>query len=130
MPAKKKDSAEIGARKAPGGRKNPEGVPFTPLTAKKAQEASVRARNMRKQIRAQMLDTLVNNMDFGNEILQAYKTRNIDRMTLIEKCIEIVGLRFKDSEDAVQKLDVEANEKVNATVRFVLGKRPETPPQG
>ena len=35
---------------------------FTPMNARQAQEASVRARNLRKQVRAQMLTTLVNNM--------------------------------------------------------------------
>ena len=125
MPRKVKDSAENGAQ---GAKKVP-GVPFTPLTAKKAQEASVRARNIRKQVRSQMLDTLVNNMDFGQEMLKAYKAGNMDKMALIEQCLRMVGLHYKDSEDAVQNVNLEANtnSNVNATVKFVLGKRPETP---
>ena len=101
-------------------RRVPNAVVFTPMTAKQAQEASVRARNLRKQVRAQMLDTLVNNMDFGNEMLKALKTGDNDRIELIESALRIVGLTHNQSEDAVQRVDAKLDAKTNGKVEVVV----------
>lgn len=108
-------------------RKMPVGQKFTPMNAKQAQEASVRARNLRKQVRAQMLDTLVNNMDFGTEMLKAIKKGDINQVQLLETALKIVGLTHNQSEDAVQRVNVDANVEANVdatvkTVKFVLDK--------
>lgn len=121
---KDKDNGE-----ATGGvkRKMPVGRKFNAMNAKEAQEASVRARNIRKQIRAQMLDTLVNNMDFGVEMLKAIKKGDIDQVQLLETALKIVGLTHNQSEEAVQNIKVDANVDANVdatvkTVKFVLDK--------
>lgn len=105
------DSADNGAKK----RKMPVGVPFTVMTAKQAQEASVRSRNLRKQIRAQMLDTLVNNLDFGQEMLKAVKKGDVDQINLLQTAMKIVGLTHDQSEDAIQKIDIKSDNKVTAS---------------
>lgn len=107
-------------------RQMPLGQRFTPMNAKQAAEASARARNIRKQVRAQMLDTLVNNLDFGDEMLKALKKGDLDRVSLIEKAMTIVGLTHNQSEDAVSKVQLDANvdakSDVSAKIEFVLPK--------
>ena len=127
MAEKTKPSAQGSAQKP----KKVIGVPFTPMTAKQAQEASARARSIRKQVQAQMLDTLVTNMDFGKEILAAMKSGDEDKINRIEKCLHIVGLHYKDSEEAVQKiaLDAKTDNRTDTTVHFTLGKKPEAAPE-
>ena len=108
-------------------RQMPLGQRFTPMNAKQAAEASARARNIRKQVRAQMLDTLVNNLDFGNEMLMAIKTGDMEQVSLIEKAMTIVGLTHNQSEEVVNKIQLDANvdaktETTIKTVKFVLDK--------
>lgn len=121
MPDTKNDAVK-GAVK----RKQPEGVPFTSVTAKEAQKASIRARNMRTKMRAQILEAAINE---GIDIMfiKALKTKDLDRMAIIEKALKLTGLDFASSEDAVQKMSVDSkNEsKVTQTVRFCLAPRPE-----
>lgn len=110
-------------------RQMPLGQRFTPMNARQAAEASARARNIRKQVRAQMLDTLVNNLDFGDEMLKALKKGDLDRISLIEKAMTIVGLTHNQSEEVVNKIQLDANvdaktETTVKTVKFVL----DTPP--
>jgi len=89
---------------ANGGQKRlpPTSGQFTPMTAKQAQEASVRARNLRKQVRSQMLEKLVNDLDFADELEKAIKTGDLDRMNLLQTAIKIIGLHHDQSEDAVK----------------------------
>ena len=119
---------------APGGAEKPKkvpGIPFTRLNAKQAQEASVRARNLRKQVRAQILETLVDNMNFGEEMLKAIKKGDTGKAELIIKALTLVGLTHNQSEDAVQKVSVDSKSDatVNQTVRFCLAPRPEKTPE-
>ena len=87
-----------------GGQKRvpPTSGQFTPMTAKQAQEASVRARNLRKQVRSQMLEKLVNDLDFADELEKAIKSGDLDRINLLETALKIIGLHHDQSEDAVK----------------------------
>ena len=114
--SKDKNGEDSGA----GKRKMPKGVQFTPMNAKQAQEASVRARNLRKQVRAQMLDTLVNGMDFGSEMLKAVKNGDADKIEIIETALRIVGLTHNQSEDAVQRVDAKVDAKTNNKLEIVV----------
>ena len=107
-------------------RKMPKGNVFTPMNARQAQEASVRARNLRKQMRAQMLDAAINE-GIDKLFIKAMKSGDSDMMECISKAIKIVGLSHDQSEDAVQKIAVDANVDANVdakvkTVKFVLDK--------
>lgn len=87
-----------------GGQKRvpPTSGQFTPMTAKQAQEASVRARNLRKQVRSQMLERLVNDLDFADELEKAIKSGDLDKMNLLQTALKIIGLHHDQSEDAVK----------------------------
>lgn len=107
------DSVSDGVQK-PKKNPVPKGLtPFTPMNAKQAQEASVRSRNLRKQVRAEMLDTLVNNLNFGQEMLKAIKKGDIDQINLLQTAMKIVGLTHDQSEDAIQKIDIKSENKTN-----------------
>lgn len=119
---------------APGSAAKPKkvpGIPFTRLNAKQAQEASVRARNLRKQVRAEMLNTLVENLNFGEEMLKAIKKGDTEKADLIIKALTVVGLTHNQSEDAVQNVKVDAKTDANVvqTVRFCLAPKPEKTPE-
>lgn len=88
----------------PSGEKKPNTRPqaFTAMNARQAQEASVRARNLRKQVRAQMLEKLVTDLDFAAEMEKAIKTCDLDRINLLQTALKIIGLHHDQSEDAVK----------------------------
>ena len=100
---------------------------FTPMNAKQAQEASVRSRNLRKQMRAQLLEAAINDAKVGELYVKAFKSRDPELMKLVETGLKIVGLTHDQSEDAVQKVSVDSkNEsKVTQTVRFTIAPKPE-----
>lgn len=110
---------------ANGGKKKriPNANVFTPLNAKQAQEASVRARNLRKQMRAQILQAAV---DEGIDKLfrKALKSSDLDQMALIEKALKLTGLDFGSSEEAVNKLQVDAKTdnktELSGQIEFVI----------
>jgi len=94
----------------------PKGLtPFTAMNAKQAQEASVRARNLRKQVRADMLNKVVQNYDFGDEMVKALKKGDLDKITLLKEAMRLIGLQHDQSEDAVTKMEVKSDAKVSTS---------------
>ena len=94
--------------------------PFTTLTAKQAQEASVRARNLRKQVRAEMLNKVVQNYDFGEELTKALKKGDLDKVTLLKEAMRLIGLQHDQSEDAVTKMEVKSDAKVDSKLEVSI----------
>lgn len=94
--------------------------PFTTLTAKQAQEASVRARNLRKQVRADMLNKVVSNYDFGEELTKALKKGDLDKVTLLKEAMRLIGLQHDQSEDAVTKMEVKSDAKVDSKLEVSI----------
>ena len=94
--------------------------PFTTLTAKQAQEASVRARNLRKSMRAQLLDAAINDAKIGDLYVKAIKTKDADLMKLVETGLKIVGLTHDQSEDAVTKMEVKSDAKVDSKLEVSI----------
>lgn len=86
--------------------------PFNSVTAKQAQEASARARSLRKQMRAQLLDAAIQDAKIGELFVKAIKTKDADLMKLVETGLKIVGLTHDQSEEAVQKIDIKSDNKV------------------
>jgi len=98
----------------------PKGLtPFTVMNAKQAQEASVRARNLRKQVRAEMLNKVVSNYDFGEEMVKALKKGDLDKVTLLKEAMRLIGLQHDQSEEAAaQKIDLKSDNKVDGKVEI------------
>jgi hypothetical protein len=117
---KEGDSVSDGVQK-PKKNPVPKGLtPFTVLNAKQAQEASVRARNLRKQVRADMLNKVVQNYDFGEELTKALKKGDLDKVTLLKEAMRLIGLQHDQSEDAVTKMEVKSDAKVDSKLEVSI----------
>ena len=117
---KEDDSVSDGVQK-PKKNPVPKGLtPFTVMNAKQAQEASVRARNLRKQVRAEMLNKVVQNYDFGEELTKALKKGDLDKITLLKEAMRLIGLQHDQSEEAVQKIDLKSDSKVDAKLNIAV----------
>lgn len=114
------DSVADGVQK-PKKNPVPKGLtPFTVMNAKQAQEASVRARNLRKQVRAEMLNKVVQNYDFGEELTKALKKGDLDKVTLLKEAMRLIGLQHDQSEDAVTKMEVKSDAKVDSKLEVSI----------
>ena len=116
---KEGDSVSDGVQK-PKKNPVPKGLtPFTVLNAKQAQEASVRARNLRKAMRAQLLDAAINDAKVGELFVKAFKTRDVELMKLVETGMKLVGLTHDECEEAAaQKIDLKSDNKVDGKVEI------------
>lgn len=111
--------------KTPGQIKREQNlVKFTPMTSRQAQEASVRARNIRKQVRAEVLRKVVENVDFSDELMKAIKKGDTKRIEMLQTAMRLIGLHYDQSEDAVNKLHIDATTDnktaVTGKIEFVL----------
>lgn len=115
------DNGEKTSVKTPGQIKREQNlVKFTPMTSKQAQEAAVKARNIRKQVRAEMLNKVVSNYDFGDEMVKALKKGDLDKVTLLKEAMRLIGLQHDQSEEAVQKIDLKSDSKVDAKLSVAV----------
>lgn len=94
--------------------------PFNSVTAKQAQEASARARSLRKQMRAQLLEAAIQDAKIGDLYVKAIKTKDADLMKLVETGLKIVGLTHDQSEEAVTKMEVKTDAKVDSKLEIVV----------
>ena len=94
--------------------------PFNSVTAKQAQEASARARSLRKQMRAQLLEAAIQDAKIGDLYVKAIKTKDADLMKLVETGLKIVGLTHDQSEEAVTKMEVKTDAKVDSKLEVIV----------
>lgn len=93
--------------------------PFNSVTAKQAAAASARARALRKQMRAQLLEAAIQDAKIGDLYVKAIKTKDADLMKLVETGLKIVGLTHDQSEEAAaQKIDLKSDSKVDGKVEI------------
>lgn len=117
----KDDDSVVDGVQKPKKNPVPKGLtPFTVLNAKQAQEASVRARNLRKQVRADMLNKVVQNYDFGEELTKALKKGDLDKVTLLKEAMRLIGLQHDQSEEAVTKMEVKTDAKVDSKLEVSI----------
>lgn len=123
-------SVPTSATKSP--RKSP-GRPFTKENAKQMQLSAAKAKRMRKEARAKMLQAMCTKLDLGEQLVDAINKNDLTKMNIVEKALVIVGLTHNQSSDAVaQKLNVEAktDSKVtgfgNLNITFTEPKPKET----
>ena len=93
--------------------------PFDSVSAKQAQLVSARARSLRKQMRAKLLETAINE-GIDKYFAKALKTMDADAIAVVEKAAKLVGLDFGSSEEAVQKLDVKSDAKVDSKLEVSI----------
>lgn len=88
--------------------------PFDSVTAKQAQLVSARARSLRTQMRAKLLDTAINE-GLDKYFAKALKTMDADAIEVVSKAAKLVGLDFASSEEAVQKMEVKSDSKLTTS---------------
>lgn len=113
-------SVPTSATKSP--RKSP-GRPFTKENAKQMQLSAAKAKRMRKEARAKMLQAMCTKLDLGEQLVDAINKNDLTKMNIVEKALVIVGLTHNQSSEAVaQKLNVEAktDSKVSGNVNITV----------
>lgn len=103
----------------------PRGIPFNSETGKAHSRLAVNAKALRKKVRKEMLDTLVTELNLGEELVKAIKTNAKVKMDLLEKAIDIVGLRYAQSPEVLeQRMHIESKTdlkaKVDNTLHFTI----------
>ena len=94
-------------------------TPFTSVTSQQAQAAAAKARNLRKRLRAEILQVAVD-AGIGHVFREAIMTGDTDKMVVVEKAMKLVGLDFGSSEESVQKMEVKADAKVDSKLEIVV----------
>ena len=103
-------------------RKTP-GRPFTKENAKAMQLSAAKAKAMRKEARAKMVQAMCTSLDLGKELVDAIKKNDITKITIVDKALHIVGLQHDQSPDAqAQKisLDAKTDNKVSGNVNITV----------
>ena len=103
-------------------RKTP-GRPFTKENAKAMQLSAAKAKAMRKEARAKMLQAMCTSLDLGKELVDAIKKNDLTKITIVDKALHIVGLQHDQSPDAVaQKISLNAktDNKVSGNVNISI----------
>lgn len=85
-------------------------TPFTPMNAKEMAALSAKVRQMRKQMRAKLLETAIDE-GIDKFFAKALKANDSEAIAIVEKAAKIVGLDYASSEEAVQKLDIKSDVK-------------------
>lgn len=91
--------------------------PFDSVSAKQAQLVSARARSLRKQMRAKLLETAINE-GIDKYFAKALKTLDADAIAVVEKAAKLVGLDYASSEESIQKIDLKSDNKVDGKVEI------------
>lgn len=103
-------------------RKSP-GRPFTKENAKTMQLSAAKAKKMRKEARAKMLQAMCTSLDLGKELVDAIRKNDLTKITIVDKALHIVGLQHDQSPDAqAQKiaLDAKTDNKVSGNVSITV----------
>lgn len=99
----------------------PRGIPFNSETGKAHSKLAVNAKALRKKVRKEMLDTLVTELNLGEELVKAIKSNAKTKMDLLEKAIDIVGLKYAQSPEVLeQRMHVETKSDIKAKVDNTL----------
>ena len=93
--------------------------PFDSVSAKQAQLVSARARSLRKQMRAKLLETAINE-GIDKYFAKALKNMDTDAIEVVAKAAKLVGLDFGSSEEAVQKMEVKADANVDSKLEIIV----------
>ena len=103
-------------------RKSP-GRPFTKDNAKQMAISAAKAKAMRKEARAKMLQAMCTSLDLGEELVDAIRKNDLTKITIVDKALHIVGLQHDQSPDAVaQKISLNAktDNKVSGNVNISI----------
>lgn len=121
LPENIADSPEIDLPSAKKAR----GRPITKENAKQYQLSAAKAKKMRKEARAAMLQAMCTKLDLGDQLVDAIRKNDLTKISIVEKALTIVGLTHNQSSEAIaQKLQVntksDVKAKVDNTLHFII----------
>lgn len=111
------------ATKPPKPKRKSPGRPFTKENAKAMQLSAAKAKRLRKEARAKMLQAMCTSLDLGKELVDAIKKNDLTKITIVDKALHIVGLQHDQSPDAqAQKISLNAktDNKVSGNVNITV----------
>ena len=111
------------ATKPPKPKRKSPGRPFTKENAKAMQLSAAKAKRLRKEARAKMLQAMCTSLDLGKELVDAIKKNDLTKITIVDKALHIVGLQHDQSPDAqAQKisLDARTDNRVSGNVNITV----------
>ena len=126
LPENIADTPEIelpNATKPPKPKRKSPGRPFTKENAKAMQLSAAKAKAMRKEARAKMLQAMCTSLDLGEELVDAIRKNDLTKITIVDKALHIVGLQHDQSPDAVAQkisLDAKTDNKVSGNVNISI----------
>lgn len=124
-PAESVDASVEQPKKKAGRPKGSGGIanlkPFDHARSMAMQAKAQEARKARAEMRRKLLATVCEE-GIDRHLAKALRNSDVDLMTVVEKAVNLVGLNYKDSEEAVQNLHVtaETNNKTDTTIKFVI----------
>lgn len=121
MPENIADAPEVELPSA----KKVRGRPITKENAKQYQLSAAKAKKMRKEARAAMLQAMCTKLDLGDQLVDAIRKNDLTKISIVEKALTIVGLTHNQSSEAIaQKLQVntksDVKAKVDNTLHFII----------
>lgn len=105
------ENIDVDAKKSAPKKKI--GVPFTSENAKQMKARADLSRRLRSQMRLKLLETVATE-GLEKYFAKAIKTGDVDLMTIVEKASKLTGVDFTSSPEAVTKVDVKSDNKVDA----------------
>jgi len=108
---------KAGRPKGSGGLSNLK--PFDHARSLAVQAKAAEARKARAEMRRKLLAAVCEE-GIDKHVVKALKEANIDLMTCCEKAIKMTGLDFGSSEDAVQKLAIDAKSESKVKADYSL----------
>ena len=117
------DTPEIPVQSATKPRRRGPGRRITKENAKEMAISAAKAKAMRKEARAKMLQAMCTSLDLGKELVDAIKKNDLTKITIVDKALHIVGLQHDQSPDAqAQKISLNAktDNKVSGNVNITV----------
>lgn len=111
------------ATKPPKPKRKSPGRPFTKENAKAMQLSAAKAKAMRKEARAKMLQAMCTSLDLGKELVDAIRKNDLTKITIVDKALHIVGLQHDQSPDAQAQrisLDAKTDNRVSGNVNITV----------
>lgn len=123
LPENIADAPEIHVQSAIKPRRKSPGRPFTKDNAKQMAISAAKAKAMRKEARAKMLQAMCTSLDLGRELVDAIKNNDLTKITIVDKALHIVGLQHDQSPDAQAQrisLDAKTDNRVSGNVNITV----------
>ena len=123
LPESIADAPEIQVQSANKPRRRGPGRRITKENAKQMAISAAKAKAMRKDARAKMLQAMCTSLDLGKELVDAIRKNDLTKITIVDKALHIVGLQHDQSPDAqAQKISLNAktDNKVSGNVNISI----------